>query len=86
MTKNKDIGKNWKVVELKTRTIEQTDTIVDSIIDQFVSRARMGKEKYNTDLDREDLGMVDWIQHLKEELQDAILYLEKIQKILKGPN
>jgi hypothetical protein len=84
MTYNKDIGKKWKYVEYKTRTIEQTDTIVDSIIDQFVSRARMGKEKYNTDLDREDLNLVEWLDHAIEEHMDAILYLQKIRKTLGG--
>ena len=39
---------------LQTRSIHKTDSIVDSVIDQFVSRARFGKEKYGTDLDRND--------------------------------
>ena len=91
MTKNKDIGKNWKdigknweVGEFKTRTIEQTDTIVDSIIDQFIKRANLGKQKYNTDLDREDLRLVEWLDHAIEEHMDAILYLQKIRKTLGG--
>ena len=68
----------------KKRKIEQTDSIVDSIIDQFVERAKFGKEKYNTDLDREDLGLLDWIEHAKQEHMDAILYLEKIERTIKG--
>jgi hypothetical protein len=32
-------------------------------------------------MDRNDLSLSEWIQHLKEELLDAILYLEKIQTI-----
>jgi hypothetical protein len=62
----------------------QTDSIVDSVIDQFVSRARFGKEKYGTDLDRNDLSVLDWIEHAKQEHMDAILYLEKLERILKG--
>jgi hypothetical protein len=69
---------------LKTRTIHKTDSIVDSVIDQFVSRARFGKEKYGTDLDRNDLSVLDWIEHAKQEHMDAILYLEKLERILKG--
>jgi hypothetical protein len=61
-----------------------TDSIVDSVIDQFVSRARFGKEKYGTDLDRNDLSVLDWIEHAKQEHMDAILYLEKLERILKG--
>ena len=69
---------------LKTRIIHKTDSIVDSVIDQFVSRARFGKEKYGTDLDRNDLSVLDWIEHAKQEHMDAILYLEKLERILKG--
>ena len=68
----------------KKRKIEQTDSIVDSVIDQFVERAKFGKEKYNTDLDRTDLGILDWIEHAKQEHMDAILYLEKIERTIKG--
>ncbi len=68
----------------KKRKIEKTDSIVDSVIDQFVERAKFGKEKYNTDLDRTDLGLLDWIEHAKQEHMDAILYLEKIERTIKG--
>ena len=69
---------------MKTRKIQTTDSIVDSVIDQFVKRAKFGKEKYNTDLDRTDLGLLDWIEHAKQEHMDAILYLEKIERMVKG--
>ena len=65
------------------RLIDKTDSIVDSIIDQFVQRAIMGKEKYGVDLDREDLNIIEWIEHAKQEHMDAILYLEKIKKIVE---
>ena len=69
---------------MKTRKIQTTDSIVDSVIDQFVKRAKFGKEKYNTDLDRTDLSLLDWIEHAKQEHMDAILYLEKIERMVKG--
>lgn len=69
---------------MKTRKIQTTDSIVDSVIDQFVERAKFGKEKYNTDLDRTDLSLLDWIEHAKQEHMDAILYLEKIERMIKG--
>ena len=68
----------------KTRRINKTDSVVDSVIDQFVTRATFGKEKYGTDLDREDLNVLDWIKHAKEEHMDAILYLEKLKSMLGG--
>ena len=66
------------------RVIKETDSIVDSIIDKFVERATFGKQKYNTDLDRDDLSVPDWIEHAQQELMDGILYLEKLKKILGG--
>ena len=68
----------------KTREIEVTDSIVDTIVDKFVNRAKFGKNKYGTDLDRTDLSVVEWITHAQDELHDGILYLEKLKQILKG--
>lgn len=67
-----------------SRTILKTDSIVDSVIDSFVNRASFGKKKYGTDLDRNDLSLHEWIEHMQMELQDAILYLEKIKKVIGG--
>ena len=58
---------------------EQSDSIVKNIIYTFLERSEMGKNKYNTDLDRTDLEILDWIQHTQEEHMDAILYLEKLK-------
>jgi hypothetical protein len=59
------------------------DSVVQAVIDRFVDRAKFGKEKYGTDLDRNDLSMAEWIQHAQDELHDGILYLEKIKHILQ---
>jgi hypothetical protein len=59
------------------------DSVVTSIIEQFTSRAKMGKAKYGVDLDRTDLSLVEWIEHAKQEHMDAILYLEKIKQIVQ---
>ena len=32
--------------------MENCDSIVKSVLNKFIERAKMGKEKYNTDLDR----------------------------------
>lgn len=57
------------------------DSIVDSIVAKFRQRSAVGWAKYGTTLDREDLGVFDWIQHAQEELMDGILYLEKLKKV-----
>lgn len=58
------------------------DSVVQAVIDKFLERASLGKKKYGTDLDREDLGVLDWIKHAQEEHMDAILYLEKLRKTI----
>tara|TARA_B100000287_G_scaffold156946_1_gene148021 strand:+ start:317 stop:532 length:216 start_codon:yes stop_codon:yes gene_type:complete len=57
------------------------DSIVKSIIKQFESRSKMGEKKYGVNMDREDLIFSEWVTHMKEELMDAILYLEKLEQI-----
>jgi hypothetical protein len=82
MTKNSDLGIRGEHPEV--RTILKTDTVVDSIVDSFISRASKGKTKYGYTLDRQDLSVLDWINHAQQELQDGILYLEKLKKTLGG--
>jgi hypothetical protein len=60
--------------------MEKCDSIVQSVIGQFIERSKMGKDKYGTDLDRTDLNVIAWIQHAQEEHMDAILYLEKLKE------
>jgi hypothetical protein len=64
------------------------DSIVTSVIEQFKVRSKMGEQKYGVNMDREDLAFNEWITHMKEELMDAILYLEKLEKIYgqEAPN
>lgn len=56
-----------------------TDKIVLNIIDQFNSRSEVGIKKYGTTL--EDNNTDDFLTHLKQELMDAILYIEKLQSL-----
>lgn len=56
------------------------DSIVESIIKQFNERSIKGQEKYGTTLENNNTD--DFLQHLKEELMDAILYIEKYQSII----
>jgi len=55
-----------------------TDPIVTSVIEQFKERSSVGIKKYGTTL--QDNNLDNFIKHLKEELMDGILYLEKIEK------
>lgn len=85
MTKNSDIyGHRITHTEENTRTILKTDSIVDHVIDKFIDRSIVGKQKYGTDLDRDDYSLSEWIQHAIEEHMDSILYLQKVKKIIDG--
>ena len=65
--------------KITNEKLESLDTVVSSVIMKFVKRANVGKQKYGTDLDRDDLSVSDWITHAQEELMDGILYLEKLR-------
>jgi hypothetical protein len=55
------------------------DKILEEVIYRMRQRSEIGIKKYGTTLDREDLTHLDWLNHLQEELMDAILYLQKIK-------
>jgi hypothetical protein len=53
------------------------DSIVQSIIERFKTRAEFGYSKYGTNLDRTDLSPDQWAQHALEEAHDMMLYIAK---------
>ncbi len=69
---------------MDTTITKGLDSVVMSVITKFAVRAKIGKEKYGTTLDRTDLSVLDWIQHAQEEAMDQILYLEKLKQTLVG--
>ena len=77
-------GDSMIYTESNSRTIPKADSIVDSVVDQFIDRSRVGKLKYNTDLDRTDLSLAEWLEHAIQEHMDSILYLKKIKTIIEG--
>lgn len=53
------------------------DKIVKQVTDRFKSRSEVGIKKYGTTL--EDNNTDDFLNHLQEELMDAVLYIEKLK-------
>ncbi len=53
------------------------DKIVEDLKREFDIRSCIGINKYKTTL--QDNNSDDFLQHLKEELMDAALYIQKIQ-------
>ena len=64
--------------------MESKDSIVEEVIQLFCKRSEQGRKKYGTTLDRDDLSELEWIQHLQEELMDAILYLIKLKNTINN--
>ena len=63
---------------------DKFDSIVELVIGNYKTRANVGFTKYGTNLDRTDLNTKDWIEHLQQELMDAVLYLEKLKQNFKN--
>lgn len=61
------------------RKDRQMSKVLDEVIQDFRNREQRGIMKYGVTMDREDLLSHEWIQHMLEELMDAIIYLKKIQ-------
>lgn len=59
---------------------KHTDSIVEAVIAKFQQRSEIGINKYGKTLDRTDLNYKDWLNHIQEELMDAILYCERLRK------
>ena len=81
------MNKDTKVIihdQSNTRTVLKTDSVVDEVVDRFVDRASVGKRKYNTDMDRDDLSLEEWINHAIEEAMDFVVYMTKIKRIISG--
>ena len=53
------------------------DKIVQQVIDKFNQRSEIGIKKYGTTLFENDKD--DYLNHLQEELMDAVLYIEKLK-------
>ncbi|MGL6289255.1 MAG: hypothetical protein ACRC2H_01045 [Silanimonas sp.] len=59
--------------------------ITESIIDELRDRSAKGLAKYGKTIDRDDLSTSDWLQHLKEELLDAVQYIEAARRRAASP-
>ena len=59
--------------------MKSPDKNVNQICEEFVRRSEHGFKKYGVTTERNDLHFEQWIQHLKEELMDAIVYIHKVQ-------
>ena len=66
---------------MKTKKIQLRDPIVERVVDKFISRSDVGFKKYGVTLDKDPSEMFAWLNHLQEELMDAVLYLQKTKEV-----
>ena len=67
--------RNIDSMEFITET-KKTDPIVEQVIDKFKKRSEVGIAKYNTTLHENNTD--DFLNHLQEELMDAVNYIQKL--------
>ena len=67
---------------MKEVTIQFRDPVVESVVTKFVSRSDIGFAKYGKTLRDDKSDLFAWANHLQEELQDGILYIEKVLNII----
>jgi hypothetical protein len=65
---------------MNRREIEFRDPVVERVVDKFVSRSDVGFAKYGITLENDKSNIFQWINHLQEELMDAVLYLQKLKE------
>jgi len=58
--------------------------IEESVINKIRSRAEVGERKYGVTMERKDLNLYEWLNHLQEELMDASVYIEKVLEEIKN--
>lgn len=56
------------------------DRICERVANAIMSRSIKGYDKYGTTMDRNDLSLLEWLQHLQEEVMDAAVYIEKLKQ------
>ena len=59
---------------------KQIDPILMNVMTKYYDRSEMGIKKYGTTLENNSLPLMEWLNHLQEELMDATLYIEKLKQ------
>ena len=62
---------------MNKQEIKFRDTIIEQVVDKFVSRSDVGFKKYGVTLKDDTTNLVGWLNHLQMELMDAVNYIER---------
>jgi hypothetical protein len=55
------------------------DKIIQQVVEKFKERSDVGYKKYGVTLHDDDPSLHKWLNHLQEELMDAVNYIEKLK-------
>jgi hypothetical protein len=69
-------NKLWFNIDNEYFEMEKKDAIVESLINKYQQRSKLGISKYGTTLQENNTD--NFLIHLQEELMDASLYIEKL--------
>ena len=58
-------------------------SIEEQVCFKILKRSEVGKVKYGTTMDRQDLNRLEWLKHAQEEAMDLAVYLEKLIELEK---
>ena len=68
---------NWLKAQVAINHLTSEDKVVQDVVKQLTTRSAVGVEKYGTTLEENNTD--DFLNHLQEELMDAILYIQKLK-------
>ena len=58
------------------------DKIIERVINKIKSRSDVGYRKYGVTLKDDEQSLDTWLNHIQEELMDAVNYIEKAKEVL----
>ena len=64
--------------------MEIRDKVIESVINKIIQRSDAGYKKYGITLHKDDQPLDTWLQHIQEELMDAVNYIEKTRQALRS--
>jgi|TARA_Y100000015_G_scaffold16821_1_gene16155 hypothetical protein len=59
------------------------DEVIKSVVKKFINRSDVGYKKYGVTLHKDNQPLDTWLQHIQEELMDAVNYIEKTRRVLR---
>ena len=59
------------------------DPIIKAVIEKIKKRSEVGFKKYGVTLEDDEQALDTWLNHIQEELMDAVNYIEKARSVLR---